>query len=139
MSPKRIVRPDLSRPGSSRIEWRAQVPATLEAIDRFCRAFQHWSADTCANLDSFSTELVLREALTNSVIHGCAENRRKRVSCVLRVKPGRLIIVIRDAGKGFDWRSAWNRRSSVADTHGRGSKFSSDTPVPFALIRRAIQ
>ncbi|HWE52030.1 MAG TPA: ATP-binding protein [Bryobacteraceae bacterium] len=115
MSPRGRLQPD-----PVRNEWRAEVPATLEAIDRFCRAFQFWRADTCARLDSFSAELLIREALTNSVIHGCAGNRRKRISCILRVKPGRLLIAIQDGGGGFDWRSVWGRRSNASDTRGRG-------------------
>ena len=101
-------------------EWRAEVPRTPEAIDRFCEAFQLWRADTCAALDSFSAELLLRETLMNSVIHGGAGNRRKRISCILRVKPGRIVISIQDGGLGFDWRAFWNRRSKASDAHGRG-------------------
>ena len=115
MSSRTSLLPDLLKS-----EWRAEVPATLEAIDRFCSAFQLWRADTCADLDSFSAELILREALTNSVIHGGTGIRRKRISCVLRVMPGRLVIAIQDAGQGFDWRAVWNRRSNASDTQGRG-------------------
>ena len=113
------MRPPKSLPELNN-EWRAQVPGTLEAIDRFCVAFQLWRADTCADLDPFSTELILREALTNSVIHGGAGARGHRISCVLRVKPGRILIAIQDAGQGFNWRAVWNRRSNLSDTHGRG-------------------
>lgn len=103
-----------------RIELRVDLPATLEAIESFCLQFQRWRGTACADLDAFSSELLLREALTNSVVHGGAEDQRGRISCVLRVKRGRLIIAIRDGGQGFDWRAAWDRRAGPWDTHGRG-------------------
>jgi len=103
-----------------RSELRVELPPTLEAIESFCQEFQLWRAVACADLDAFSAELLLRETLTNSVVHGAAEEPRERISCVLRVKRGRLIIAIRDGGKGFDWRAAWEQRAAGSDTHGRG-------------------
>lgn len=105
---------------SRRVEWRSELPATLEAVEQFCVEFQRWRAGACAGLNSFSTLLLLRESLTNAVIHGCGEDPRKRVCCVLRAKPGRLLIAIRDAGEGFDWRAAWDRQPDVSETGGRG-------------------
>jgi anti-sigma regulatory factor (Ser/Thr protein kinase) len=97
-----------------------ELPPTLEAVESFCLEFQLWRAVACADLDAFSSELLLRETLTNSVVHGGAEEPRERISCVLRVKRGRLIIAIRDGGKGFDWHAAWDQRAAGSDTHGRG-------------------
>ena len=105
-----------ARPG----EWRRELPGTLDAIEEICGEFQIWRAGACPGLDCFSTELLLRESLTNSVLHGCSGDPRKRISCVFRLKPGRLIIAIRDEGEGFDWRDAWNHRADLPDTHGRG-------------------
>jgi anti-sigma regulatory factor (Ser/Thr protein kinase) len=104
----------------ARSELRVELTRTLEAIESFCVEFQRWRATECAELDAFSSELLLREALTNSVVHGGAEDRRGCISCVLRAKRGRLIIAIRDGGQGFDWRSAWDRRAGSTDTQGRG-------------------
>ncbi len=103
-----------------KIDWRVQLPATLEAIESFCAEFRRWRAEACANLDGFSTELLLREALTNSVLYGGAEDPNEPVSCVLRAKRGRLLIVIQDRGKGFDWRAVWDSHAGPCDTHGRG-------------------
>ncbi len=101
-------------------EWRRELPATLEAVEQFCAEFQGWRAETCAGLNAFAAELLLREALNNSVIHGCLGDARKRVSCSLRARPDRLVIAVRDEGQGFDWRSLWNRRGDPAEIHGRG-------------------
>ena len=103
-----------------RIELRVDLPPTLQAIESFCLQFQRWRGTACADLNAFSSELLLREALTNSVVHGAAQDPRGRITCVLRIKRGRLIIAIRDGGQGFDWRAAWNRQAGALDTHGRG-------------------
>jgi anti-sigma regulatory factor (Ser/Thr protein kinase) len=101
-------------------EWRLELLPTLEAIEKFCVEFRLWREKTCAGLDAFSGELLLREALTNSVVHGCSEDSSKRVWCVIRAKVGRVVIAIWDEGEGFDWRAAWNRESDLSDDHGRG-------------------
>jgi anti-sigma regulatory factor (Ser/Thr protein kinase) len=103
-----------------RCDWRLDLPATLDAIEQCCAEFRLWQAGTCADLNPFSAELLLREALTNSVVHGCLEDPCRRVSCLIRAKRGRLVITIVDAGEGFDWRAAWSRQAELSDAHGRG-------------------
>jgi anti-sigma regulatory factor (Ser/Thr protein kinase) len=101
-------------------EWRSELPATLDAVEQLCRGFHSWRLDACAGLNSFSAELLLREALTNSVLHGSLGDSGKRISCSIRAKADRLVIAIRDEGKGFDWRSVWNRHTDPSAVHGRG-------------------
>lgn len=101
-------------------DWRCELPATLDAIEQICAEFHHRRLGACAGLNSFSAELLLREALTNSVLHGCHGDSGKRIACTIRAKPDRLVIAIRDEGKGFDWRSVWNRRTEPGAAHGRG-------------------
>lgn len=100
--------------------WRTDFPATLDAVEAFCAEFHDWRAGTFGDLHQFSTELVIREALTNSVVHGSAGAPEKRIWCVLRVKRRRLLVAIRDEGEGFDWRVARNRQAGPQDTGGRG-------------------
>ena len=101
-------------------EWRAELPATLAAVEEFCTEFKDWRAAACAALDPFVSELLLREALTNAVVHGCSEAPGKRILCVLRVNPGRLLIFVRDEGAGFNWSAALERQADLSATHGRG-------------------
>lgn len=101
-------------------DWRRELPATLDAVEQICREFRQWRHDACPGLNSFSAELLLREALTNSIVHGSVGDSRKRISCTIRAKADRLVIAVCDEGKGFDWRSVWNRRSEPAAVHGRG-------------------
>jgi anti-sigma regulatory factor (Ser/Thr protein kinase) len=101
-------------------EWRFELPASLEAIEEVCVKFQEWRALHCGAVEAFASELLLREALTNSVVHGASEDPRQRVSCVLRAVRGRLLIAVRDSGNGFDWRATFRRRADSSETHGRG-------------------
>jgi anti-sigma regulatory factor (Ser/Thr protein kinase) len=103
----------------SRHEWRSDIPATLDAIEAFCAEFNLWRTVTCVGLASFPAELLLREALTNSVVHGCGEDPLRHVSCVLRARRGRLLIAIQDTGRGFDWHAV-SPPGPDLETHGRG-------------------
>jgi serine/threonine-protein kinase RsbW len=103
-----------------RTELRAELPATHDGLERFCAEFRLWLAGSCPSLDQFAAELLLREALTNCVVHACSEDPSKRITCVVRAKPGRLLIAVRDSGPGFDWRAVWNASANIFDTHGRG-------------------
>jgi serine/threonine-protein kinase RsbW len=103
-----------------RTQLRVDLPATLDALELFCSEFRVWLAASCPKLERFAAELLLREALTNCVVHGCGEDPVKRITCVLRAKPGRLLIAVRDPGPGFDWRAVWNATSDILDTNGRG-------------------
>ncbi len=101
-------------------ELHAEFPCTPEAIENFCGVFRQWRSGICARLDAFGSELLLREALTNSVRHACRDNAGKHVRCVLRVRPGRILIAVEDEGCGFDWRAMWRRQSAPSDVQGRG-------------------
>lgn len=101
-------------------ELRVNLPSTLEAIEGFCREFRVWRAGNCEGLRAFDSELLLREALTNSVMHGCPDDPGKNIWCIVRVKKKRLLIVVRDEGTGFNWRAAWDRKAPLCGTSGRG-------------------
>jgi anti-sigma regulatory factor (Ser/Thr protein kinase) len=101
-------------------ELRVNLPSTLEAVEAFCKEFRIWRAGNCDELGAFDSELLLREALTNSVMHGCPNDPDKHVWCVVRAKKGRVLIVVRDEGTGFNWRAAWDREAPTSDTCGRG-------------------
>jgi serine/threonine-protein kinase RsbW len=105
--------------GATCCEWRAEIPATLESIDRYCFQFRKWYARS-ASLRVFDAELLIREGLNNAVVHGSASDPRKSISCVLRFRPGRLLIGIRDTGPGFDWRALRNQHTDVQEIHSRG-------------------
>ncbi len=101
-------------------------PAVLEAVEECCRLFRGWAASE--NLPQrFAVELLLREALTNAVAHGCECDSTKCVAWTLRLRRGRgqsqwrtLLIAVRDEGPGFEWSGASGRRAALDACSGRG-------------------
>ena len=65
-------------------------------------------------------QLLLREALTNAVLHVLQTSPAGRVHCRVRRKGRRVAIGVRDQGYGFDWRAARSHVAGVSDCSGRG-------------------
>src|SRR5205807_9691264 len=78
-------------------ELRATLNATPEAVEEFLSVFRKHAHP------SPEAELLLREALTNAVVHGCHANPALKIRCALRMKGPTLLIAVRDEGRAFDW------------------------------------
>jgi serine/threonine-protein kinase RsbW len=96
------------------------MPATLQAVESFCADFRRKSHAMAKRVNCFAVELLVREALTNAVVHGCHTDPNKQVRCSVRLKGGRLLIAVDDDGEGFDWREVRDRRAKFSDCSGRG-------------------
>jgi serine/threonine-protein kinase RsbW len=96
------------------------MPATLLAAEEFLADFGRLSA-ALDGTNRFAAELLMREVLTNAVVHGCGTDPGKQVRCSLRLKSGRLLIAVEDDGEGFDWRAARAHPVVFTDCSGRGS------------------
>lgn len=107
---------------SARFDWemRRKLPATLQAAEEFFVDFRRRSDALLGRVNSFAAELLVREALTNAVVHGCRCDPSKQVRCCLRLKGGHLLIAIEDDGAGFDWRAALCDQAALSDSSGRG-------------------
>ena len=104
---------------SARQELRCEIPATLPAVENFCAEARRWALSQ--NLpDQFAAELLMREALVNAAAHGCGCDPSKHIACILRLRPGRLLIAVCDQGPGFDWRAVSARTPDANACHGRG-------------------
>ena len=103
-----------------RYEMRATLAPTLEAIEEFVAEFRGCVGGRAGSGYRFSAELLLREALTNAVVHGCCGDSSKRVRCVLRLRNGLLTIAVRDPGAGFDWRAKRAPGEPGLSASGRG-------------------
>jgi anti-sigma regulatory factor (Ser/Thr protein kinase) len=101
-------------------EVRTELPATLQSIERMVLEFNRRSQALLDRADWFAAELLIREALTNAVIHGCNSDSAKQVRCFWRFKRRRLLIAVGDDGEGFDWRGAWTGTAGPAECSGRG-------------------
>lgn len=101
-------------------EWRAAMPASLEAVEKFIGDFRRRSNALPNPANCFATELLAREALTNAVLHGCHTDPRKQIHCLVRLKGRRMLIVVGDGGDGFDWHAVRGRPEAPLEGCGRG-------------------
>jgi len=101
-------------------ELRITLPASFDAVEDFFVQFRKRSQVMLNHPDCFAAELLVREALTNAVVHGCNTDPCMHVQCILRLKRRRLLIAIKDDGEGFDWRAAVAHSAALYDTSGRG-------------------
>jgi len=103
-----------------RQEFRLTLPATLAAASVVVAEFKQRHIQPHHPADAFCIELLVREAVTNSVIHGCKSTALGTVLCVARRRHGRLFIWVEDNGQGFDWRTRERRGSDPGAPGGRG-------------------
>ena len=95
-------------------------PASLEAVEPFFAEFRLQCECLVSVSERFVAELLLREALTNAVLHGCKGDPARHVHCSLRIEEHLLDIVVSDDGEGFDWSQALEHTSTLDDSSGRG-------------------
>jgi serine/threonine-protein kinase RsbW len=101
------------------IQW--EHPATLSDIDQLCHAVQHFLESFSMNQeDRFAIMLLLREALTNAVMHGSGENAAMRVKGWLKVEQGEVVAEVEDQGEGFCWKQCNVQNPHHLAETGRG-------------------
>jgi serine/threonine-protein kinase RsbW len=110
----------MNRPALLECEFRRAIPATLQAVEELLADFRKTAATLLDRVDCFTAELLVREGLTNAVVHGCQAESGKQVRCSMRLKGRRLLIVIDDDGHGFDWRASRCVPGVFSDCSGRG-------------------
>lgn len=59
--------------------------------------------------------LATHEAAVNGMIHGNAQDKRRRVYVEVEARPRTVIVEVRDEGAGFDWQ-AWLRHLDTKPT-----------------------
>jgi anti-sigma regulatory factor (Ser/Thr protein kinase) len=101
-------------------ELHRSLAATFEAVEEFFVEFHQHSQAMMERVNCFEAELLVREALTNAVLHGCGADPLKHVRCLLRLRGKRLFIAVADEGAGFDWRAARAKPVEALDCSGRG-------------------
>ena len=96
------------------------LSATLTNIDRAAEKTERFLSTSNMEELIFDIILVLREALTNAVIHGSEKNPQKDVTYSLQAENGFLLMEVEDKGDGFDWRSYLDRDLPSEQGCGRG-------------------
>jgi serine/threonine-protein kinase RsbW len=103
----------------TRLSWK--YPATIKNVERVCSAAALASKKfPLRKQDWFATELLLREALNNAVVHGCRNDPSLSFSCRLTISDQKIIIEVSDEGTGFDWRRKSEFQPANSDESGRG-------------------
>jgi serine/threonine-protein kinase RsbW len=106
----------LKRAGLRRI-----IPSRLEEVDALCSDLRVLCREHGWATMSFPLELVLRECLNNSILHGNRSDPSKLVVVSMVCRRPWLRVQITDEGDGFDWRSVQARAVPDADKPcGRG-------------------
>lgn len=99
---------------------RHHFPASLRGVDDFCIKIKKFMADNGLTEDIFGVQLLLREVLTNAVLHGSNNDPTYSVACDLELVRDELIIAVEDQGQGFDWRATKCIADDTTMTSGRG-------------------
>ncbi len=99
--------------------------SSLENIDAACRVVTRYLLNCLAAVQRpdqlFAVNLVMREGLTNAVLHGNKSDITKDVRLTLKiVDETSIFLEIEDQGDGFDWRKHKDSEFPLAADHGRG-------------------
>ena len=102
------------------ITFAAEVGVVTTVVDRILDLARE---SGCLEGKEFEVQTALLEALTNAVVHGCKEDKKKdvRVTASCDLSRG-ILIVVRDPGVGFDWNSVPSpiQGDRIFSSHGRG-------------------
>ena len=99
---------------------RRRIPARLGAVDSFCRELRESLLCQVPQEERFGVELLVREALTNAVVHGAKQKLESHVLCEIRMVAGGIQVRVADSGDGFDWRARLEATPHPLAECGRG-------------------
>lgn len=105
---------------ASRWRMSRRLAPTLAAVDSMCADVRQRLRTQVSPSDWYSVELLLREALTNAVLHGGDGRAGARVRCDVAVGARSARLVVADEGPGFDWRARLAAATPDVATSGRG-------------------
>ena len=94
--------------------------ATLENVDAACSDLSKMFARRRIGKSRFATELLMREALNNAVVHGSRQDATRTVECNVKFDQDYLVIEVHDEGDGFCWQSAIQENMKTEALSGRG-------------------
>ncbi len=97
----------------------------LENIDAVCQVVTRYLLNRLSAVprpdQMFAVNLVMREGMTNAVLHGNKNDITKDVRLSLKiVEEVSICLEIEDQGNGFDWRKHKGSEFPLAADHGRG-------------------
>jgi serine/threonine-protein kinase RsbW len=99
---------------------RKTIPSRLSAVDRCCHDVEAMLGKEGLAPHRFAVSLLLREALTNAVVHGNRQDPAKSVRVEVFCGRRWITLRVRDQGRGFDWKSRERCRPEETEIGGRG-------------------
>jgi anti-sigma regulatory factor (Ser/Thr protein kinase) len=98
-------------------EFSWQISSQVEQINRIVvEANQFFDQRNVTLLDRFCLNMLLWEAMSNAVVHGCQDLVTALVDCRLSYLTGpessEVIIDVTDPGPGFNWRQVMSQKNS---------------------------
>ncbi len=99
------------------------IPSVVSMIDTVIGKIMGLIEQSHCWDDAESLDLVLREALANAIIHGNRSDPQKDVRICVAIQPDcQMLIVVKDAGSGFDPSELPNPivGQNLFAEHGRG-------------------
>lgn len=83
-----------------------KLPTDLQKVNSFVERVSQNILSAVGNEQvAFDVKLALEEALTNAMRHGNALSSSLKVDVSIELYPGKIIMDIRDEGKGFDFQN----------------------------------
>ena len=107
-------------PGTPRIVLQQRISATVRAVDHICLQLRGGVLLDVPAADRFAVELLVREALTNAVIHGAKADPADSILFEMERFPEGVSIRVSDNGAGFDWRRHLAAEAAPLAESGRG-------------------
>jgi serine/threonine-protein kinase RsbW len=99
---------------------RRCYPTRLENIDDFCSQARAMLEERGLSDHRFPVELLIREAMTNAMVHGNGLVEGKKVFARITLSGNLLIIRVSDEGQGFDWSAPCACAGTPLKESGRG-------------------
>jgi serine/threonine-protein kinase RsbW len=107
------------------ISIRRTYSSKVENVDAFCVEVTKAMTNNGLADDLFAVELLVREAMTNAIIHGNDSDKDKKVYAVFRILGDLAILRITDEGHGFDWPAMKACPPDPLKVAGRGLRICS--------------
>lgn len=102
------------------------LPSRIETVAKAANAVADFvSRSGISDEAAFGIDMAVREAVTNAVIHGNAQDEQKAVELTLKSSPEAVEITVHDQGQGFSPEEVPDptEEENILKTSGRGIFF----------------
>ena len=99
---------------------KIKASASYTSMEKMCFEVEKFSKEIKFENRGFAMMICLREALTNAIKHGCKNDNSKNILIEVNYERNILQFIIKDEGKGFNWKDDKKSDSNQLKTSGRG-------------------